>query len=571
MRARAHLHCSRLLLVLSTLSVASLWAAEAPGKGEVLAALKTAGGFYTTHVSRRGGYHQSYAADLSKARSGKDGKGLDTFSVTGSTTPAVGLAFLDVWEATGDRSYLEAARAAGKALILGQLCTGGWDYTTYLDPARRANIPYRVDCDCDKWESDPAPEDPDFYGRYTARNFRNKTNLDNNNTPGAMRFMMRLDRDLGFEDEEIHEASLFALNGLVRSQYPNGAWPQRWSRFHDPKDYPVKRASYPDSWPDSWRGYNFYTHYTFNDDGIANMIDVMLEATEIYAEPRYLTSAKQAGEFIFLAQMPEPQPAWAQQYDVNMHPVWARYFEPPAICGRESLGVMRALMLLYRETGEKEYLEPIPRALAYLQNSTYERGGRTVFARFYEFKTNKPLYITKGMSMVGSVTLKRPIDGYEVSYSDASIVSHYSLSTRAEALDTIEQEYQAIVAADAAALKRPARLKGLAPGFHRPQPPLPADELAQKAREAIDSLDERGAWVTVAPEPERDMFLRVRPNRNMIVRIHGVDIPLDEDATLKIVEAETPPVEAWIHSGTFIANIRTLANYYVAIAGAEGR
>ena len=38
--------------------------------------------------------------------------------------------------------------------------------------------------------------------------------------------------------------------------------------------------------------------------------------------------AERAGDFILAAQMPEPQPAWAQQYDAAMHPAWARKFEP---------------------------------------------------------------------------------------------------------------------------------------------------------------------------------------------------------------------------------------------------
>jgi PelA/Pel-15E family pectate lyase len=70
-----------------------------------------------------------------------------------------------------------------------------------------------------------------------------------------------------------------------------------------------------------------------------------------------------------MSQMPDPQPAWAQQYDANMHPAWARVFEPPSVTGGESQGIMRMLMVLYRETGDKKYLEPIPRALAYLKKS----------------------------------------------------------------------------------------------------------------------------------------------------------------------------------------------------------
>ena len=77
-------------------------------------------------------------------------------------------------------------------------------------------------------------------------------------------------------------------------------------------------------------------------------MDAMLEAARIYDEPRYRAAAEKGGEFILLAQMPEPQPGWAQQYDRDMHPAWARQFEPPSITGGESQGIMRTLLLLSR-------------------------------------------------------------------------------------------------------------------------------------------------------------------------------------------------------------------------------
>src|SRR5690606_15434487 len=97
------------------------------------------------------------------------------------------------------------------------------------------------------------------------------------------------------------------------------------------------------------------------------------------------------GDFIRLAQLPKPQPAWAQQYDADMHPAWARKFEPPAVSGAESQGVLRILMALYRRTGERRFLEPIPRALRYLKASRRDDGR---LARFYELGTNRPLYLT---------------------------------------------------------------------------------------------------------------------------------------------------------------------------------
>lgn len=529
---------------------------QGPSKQELLAALRKAAEFYVTRVASHGGYHAMYSEDLSYMRSSKGGAGPTQVSATGAATPLVGLAFLEVWEATGDRYYLQAARCAAGAMVKGQMCSGGWDYTTELDPARRKNYQYRTDVDC----------------RDQALNTRrNMTNLDNNTTQGVLRLLMRVDRALNFQDKQIHEAVLYALDSLIRAQYPNGAWPQRYEKFPDPKLFPVKPADYPDSWSRQWPGYIFYRHYTFNDDVIVNMIDVMLEAARIYKEPRYKASAEKAGDFIILAQMPDPQPAWAQQYDSNMHPAWARSCEPPAVTGRESISVMRGLLLLYRETGKKKYLEPIPPALDYLKRSSWVRDGKPVIARFYELKTNRPLYITKGTRIYGirsaghiSKTTGLPFDGYEVTYSNKSVITHYSLVTSAEPLDSIGAEYRRVLTAEPATLRRPDKLRGFTPGTSLPAPTPSAAELSEKVRAVISSLDERGAWVQQGTIGGPGLLISVRPAKDLRVLMGGKVLTLAEDEALEVYEGTSPPSQRVIHSGTFAANLRLLGDYLIA-------
>jgi len=67
-----------------------------------------------------------------------------------------------------------------------------------------------------------------------------------------------------------------------------------------------------------------------NDDLIADVLHTLLRGWSVYKNDRYLAGAVRAGEFLLLAQMPEPQPAWCQQYDKNMQPVWGRAFEVTA-------------------------------------------------------------------------------------------------------------------------------------------------------------------------------------------------------------------------------------------------
>ena len=222
-------------------------------------------------------------------------------------------------------------------------------------------------------------------------------------------------------------------------------------------------ASFPESWSRTHPAQDYRAHYTFNDNTIADLIDTLIEAWHIYGDETYLDSAKRAGDFGLLAQMPEPQPAWAQQYDAGMHPAWARKFEPPAITGGESQGVMRMLMSLARSTGDRKYLEPIPRAIAYLRKSQLPSGQ---LARFYELTTNKPLYFTKQ---------------YELTYAGDDVPTHYGFVV-ASNLDAIQAEYE--------------RLKQA----NLPEPKPAGDKrrwrisrsLRAQAERVVQQLDERG-------------------------------------------------------------------------------
>jgi len=530
------------------------------------AALRKAVEFYRTKVATQGGYHFAYAEDLSYGRS-EMSEGPTRVEVQRDGTPLVGMAYLDAYEATRDSYYLEAAQDVARALVRGQYCSGGWDYFIEFDPQKRAQYPYRADGRCNA-DTQARPE--------------RQTTLDDNITQAAMRLLMRVDRALGFKDASIHEAALFALDSLIKAQYPNGAWPQRFSRFPEPNDFPVKQASYPESWSRTWPGPNYTAHYTFNDNSVVDMIDAMLEAARIYKEPRYLAAAEKGGAFILLAQMPEPQPGWAQQYDRDMHPAWARRFEPPSITGGESQSVMRALLLLYRETGERKYLEPLPRALEYYRRSILPDAGspseirrracpnRTpCLARFSELKTNRPLYITKGTRVTALDQGTTNVDGYELSYSDASVITHYAVLVSGAALEEIERDYRDTVKTDPASLKRPDQLRGLSPWSGSRSPAgsgVDSDrgagvELETRVRAAIDAMDSRGAWVEEGSIGKASRLVSVFAAKEMVVTLAGKVLPMKENDTLEVFAGAEPPKQRIIRSRTFAENIGTLSAY----------
>ena len=414
---------------------------------EASAALRKAVQFFRDNVSTGGGYLWRYSADLSRRAGERPAQATQSW-VQPPGTPTVGEALLTAWQRTGDGYYLDAARETAMALVNGQLQSGGWDYMIETDPEGRKRYAYRVD------------------GPNSSPRARNVSTLDDDTTQSALRFLMHVDRALEFKDEPIHQTALYGLDSLLEVQYPNGAWPQRFSGPPDPAKYPVLKAGYPDDWPRTWPDEDYRDYYTFNDNSLADAIATMFEAAEIYQDERYAQAARRGGDFILLAQMPEPQPAWAQQYNAQMQPAWARKFEPPSVTGGETQGILRTLMQIYRETGDRKYLEPIPRALRWLKRS--ELGDGRV-ARFYELRTNKPLYFTKD---------------YQLTDRDDDLPTHYAFIVSSRA-DRLEDEYQRLLQADPDRLKLPRS----EPAYRL------SDDLTRQVRQAIDALDERGAWV----------------------------------------------------------------------------
>ncbi len=531
---------------------------------EVQRELRRAVEFFRTRVSNEGGYHFRYSSDLSYGRS-EAAEGPSQVTVQRGGTPVVGLAYLKAYEVTRDAFYLEAAREAALVLVRGQHCSGGWDYIIELDPAKRSDYPYRVDGDC---LEKPIPESDGDVGKPHPQ-----TTLDDNVTQAAVRLLMRVDRDLGFRDGVIHDAVLFALDQLILAQYPNGAWPQRYREFPDPDAFPVKTAGYPDSWSRTWPGPDYRSHYTLNDNAMLDMIDAFLEAARIYGEPRYRVAAEKGGDFLLRAQMPEPQPAWAQQYDVDMHPAWGRIFEPPSVTGSESQAVLKVLLVLYRETGKKKYLEAVPRAIDYLRRSGLDVRASSILsrsrgcspdelclARFYELQTNRPLFISKGSRVRVRGGKSELLDGYELTYSNEKVITHYGLWTGGRQLEGIAEEHRALLSAPPSTVGRPERLEGLSPWEGSPRGSSDA-ELGVLVREALATLDSRGAWVQEGSIGKADNLVSLFAADEMVVTIGDEAFPLKENQTLSVFRGEKRPSERIISSNTFARNAGLLAAY----------
>ena len=365
-------------------------------------AIRRAATFFRTEVASHGGYVYHYSLDLSRAW-GEGEATKDQVWIQPPGTPTVGLAFLQAWDSTAEPLYLAAARDAAEAIVYGQMKSGGWTNCIDFDPRGARVALYR-----------------NGQGRG-----RNTSSFDDGQTASALLLLIRVDKALGFQHAQIHNAATSGLAAVLSAQYPNGAFPQIWDDDATPDPPPVK-ANYPKyDWRTEGRIKEYWHMYTLNDNTAGYITETLIAAHEVYKEDKYLDAVKRLGDFLLLAQMPAPQPGWAQQYNYDMQPIWARKFEPPGVSGDESQEVIETLMRISSVTADRRYLEPIPRALAYLRRSRLTDGR---LARYYELRTNRPLY------------MERRGEAYSLTYDDSRLPGHYGWKTESR-LEELTQTY----------------------------------------------------------------------------------------------------------------------------------
>jgi len=388
-------------------------------------AMAKATGFFTS-ISTNGGWVGIYSLDL-KQRWGEavyEKAKATQIWVQPPGTPTVGKTLLRAFRVTGDKRYLAAARNTGRALVWGQRTGGGWDHrvdVSHLAPD--AKVPERKKGHC---------------------------TLDDNISQGAIDFLMDLDETL--DEPWLDDGVALGLTFLLRSRFPNGAWPQ-W--------YPLRGG--------------YHDYYTFNDNTINDCIRVLLDAHRRYGKQEYLDGAKRGGDFIILSQVKPPQAGWAQQYSHDLKPAKARSFDPAAVCSATTARNIRTLVDLAVTTHDRTYLRPIPAAVDWLGRSKLRDG---VWARLYEVGTNKPIYGDRDGKI--HYTLEEISEERRRGYSWQS---GYGVASAKAYYERVCKMGPAVYAKSRVKTSSPAGLAKRARG------------LAPRVKKVIAALDSQGRWV----------------------------------------------------------------------------
>ena len=498
----------RIILIL-TLIGACLGTAGAknPDQKSVLAAMKKATTFMVETVSHNGGYLWNYSPDFSRVWGELECKPTMMWIERG--TPAMGDVFLDAYHATGDPYYLEAARAAARAVIWAQLPCGGWNYMA--DFAGEASL-------------------ADWYERVAAGytycaqehlHYAGNATFDDG-TIDAGNFLLRMYME---DMDPLYRPAIDkAVQFMLDSQYPVGGWPQRY-----PLKYDFIRNGKSD----------YSSFITINDGVHTNNIRFLLRCYKLLGDDRLLDPIIRAMSCVLVLQGGKPQAGWAMQHqlDLTYSPGHARDFEPRGYASTATAEMIGNLMMFYRWTGDSKFLARIPDAFEFLEDIRYSpeeveffrvnlREGQILCPTFVEVGTNRPLYLHRGNGV------------YWVDYDRNNLITHYR-STRTINIGPLREEYRRLTS-------------------------IPVEEATQGSPMLSNDNSEAafGRYNTLGSGPV--------PNADMIARIIGMldDKPYWSGRPPGVSGenpgfSDAPRPEEVISTGTYMQNMSALINYLI--------
>ncbi len=363
--------------------------------------------YMVEEISTDGGYLWYYLPDLSR-RWGEMEAYESMIWLQDPGTVSMGHTFLDAYRITRDEYYYAAAEKAASAIVRGQRPEGGWNYL--IDFAGEESISQWYNTiGKNGWRLE---EFQHYYGNST---------FDDKVTADAARFLLRIyleKRDPGFKP-----ALEKVIDFILKSQYPEGGWPQR---------YPLRYDFSKDGQPD------YTSFFTFNDDVIWENIHFLVQCYQNLSKEDYSDAITRGMDFYNVTQ--HSSGGWAQQYDMDLNPAGARSYEPLALLPTTTYKNAILLLRFYELTGNRKYLDGIPAAIGWLEETRLPEnasvGGRYTHPTFVEPETNKALYVHRRGSNV--------IYGrYYYDDHDTLLLGHYSGKGKIH-LDELKKQYDSL-------------------------------------------------------------------------------------------------------------------------------
>lgn len=396
-------------------------------KNEAGEAMIRATRYMVEEVSTNGGYVWFYLPDFSR-RWGEMEAYKTMIWVQSPGTVSMGHLFLDAYRTTGDEYYYRAAEKTASALIWGQNYEGGWNYVIDFAGDRSLKQWYNT-IGRNGWRLE---EFQHYYGNST---------FDDDVTSNAARFLLRM--YLEKLDPVWKPALDKSIDFILESQYPTGGWPQRY-----PLRYEFSHHGNPD----------YTSFYTFNDGVIGENVNFLIQCYLLLGQERLLDPIMRGMNFYIMSQ--DSSGGWGQQLDMTLEATGARTYEPKALLPGATFENAMYLLTYYQYTGNRKFLEPVPRAIEWLERVTLPQektnNGRYTHSTFVEMGTNRPIYVHRKGSNV-------KYGYYYYDYNDDNLLSHYGGKSRIQ-IERLKQEYE--------------RLKALSPEEATKDSPLKTEEFS---------------------------------------------------------------------------------------------
>jgi PelA/Pel-15E family pectate lyase len=483
--------------------------------------------FMVENVSTNGGYLWYYTPDLSR-RWGEMEAYKTMIWLQNPGTTSVGHMMLDAYRATGNEYYYQAAAKAANAIIWGQSSEGGWNYVIDFSGDKSLKQWYNT-IGKNGWRLE---EFHHYYGNST---------YDDNITSNAARFLLRM--YVTKMDPAYRPALDKAISFILKSQYPIGAWPQRYPLIYD-----FSKEGHPD----------YTSYYTYNDDVIWQNIHFLIQCYLTLGEQRFLDPIKRGMNFYLISQ--DGSGGWGQQMDLNLETAGARTYEPKALLPRNTAAIVLQLLDFYQFTGDRKFLNPIPAAIHWLEQTVLPadktENSRYTHAKFLELGTNKPLYPHRKGSNV-------KYGYYYVDGNDENLLSHYGGKSYID-IQELKNEYKRVFSMTAEEATRNSPLKeetfngsGIPQSYYdlsyERSTKIP-DESAVKT--IIQSLDKENRWLVkhgMTSNPYIGNGKKQEPTDAYVKTMVG-----DETDTSPYRD---PSDNEYISTGDYVKNMNWLINY----------
>jgi hypothetical protein len=343
----------------------------------------------------------------------------------------------------------DEAKRTGDIILSFQTPGGGWSKNLTMDEPRQRGQLYATA------NLAPTKTEPGDFDIPKDEHWHYISTLDNDATNTELHFLAELSAALpGNEGDKYRASALRGYEYLLRSQYPNGGWPQVW---------PLEGG--------------YHDAITFNDDAVTESAETLAnvaEAKRVTTEPdadevagakmmaertgrpftalqpsvedytfvpaalraRAKAAVAKALDIILKTQLRVPAPdgkgtvlaVWAQQNDpLTLEPVSARNYEMPSLSSGESASVLEYLMSI--DYPSPAVVAAINAAAAWFDTHKVmgyawtggrgDPGGRTfkavpgagpLWSRYYSLTTQKPIFGDRDKSIhddVMEISLER--------------------------------------------------------------------------------------------------------------------------------------------------------------------